>query len=536
MKITSLGHAGFVVETEGAVVVTDPWMSEHGAFDSGWSQLPRNHALAPLARQKLEEPGKARYLYVSHEHGDHFDRAFLHSIARRDFTAVVPRFARRAMRDVFDGYGCRETIYCEHGQEVPIPGGRLKLYVCDSSLNRDSALLVQGDGRAFLDLNDCKIHDMLPSIAAADGPVDVFTAQFSGAVWHPACYDYEPALYDAVSRKKMFSKFEAVARAILAVRPRAFLASAGPACFLDPDQLHLNFQAVNIFPRAPKFFSYLERRLRDFRPRLIEPMPGDVLDVETCEPIRLAAERITDETFDRYVRAYARRMAPLFAARRQPVGVAKAEDIARRLAAELFRKLEAFSLRTRVSLPLYVLVEELAGSALRVDFAGNRVERVDEVPASDRYTLRARAFDLGRILDRTLTWEEFLLSLRLRLSRVPDRYDPLLHGYLAIEAEDLPQFCEKVLANEARRERIEVDAGGRRYTIARYCPHQGADLAQGWVESGSYLVCPRHRWRFNLEDGGKCVANGCSVDARPAETRPAEIAPDDSPGAEPMVA
>ncbi len=536
MKITHLGHAGFVVETEGAVVVADPWLSAQGAFDSGWIQLPRNHDLAPLARQKLGQPGKARFLYVSHEHGDHFDRAFLRSLARRDFTVVVPRFARRALRETFDGYGCRETVYCDDGQEVPFPGGRLKVYVSDSSLNRDSALLVRGDGRTFLDLNDCKIHDRLPSIVAAEGPIDVFTAQFSGAVWHPTCYEYEPAQYDALSRKKMFGKFEAVARAILAVRPRAFLASAGPACFLDPDMLHLNFQRVSIFPRAPRFFAYLERRLRDQRPRLIEPMPGDVLDVETCEPIHLAARRITDESFERYVRAYARRMAPLFAARRRTVGEAEALEVVERLAAELSRKLAAFPLRERVTFPLYVVLEEAPGRALRVDFAAGRVDTVAEVPATDRYVLRARAQDLRRVLDGALTWEEFLLSFRLRLSRVPDRYDPLLHGFLAVEAEDLPHLCETVLANEARRERIEVEAGGKRYSVTRYCPHQGADLAQGWIESGTYLVCPRHRWRFNLEEGGRCVANGCSVDARPAGPEPAEKAPHESPGAEPLVA
>jgi UDP-MurNAc hydroxylase len=532
VRITSLGHAGFVVETEGAVVVTDPWLSEQGAFDSGWFQLPRNHALAPLARQKLAEPGKARFLYVSHEHGDHFDRAFLSTIEERDFTVVVPRFARRAMRDVFDAYGCREAVYCENGQEVPFPGGRLKLYVSDSSLNRDSALLVRGDGHAFLDLNDCKIHDLLPSIAASEGPIDVFTSQFSGAVWHPACYDYEPAFYSALSRRKMLSKFEAVARAILAVRPRAYLASAGPACFLDPDQLHLNFQPVNIFPRAPRFFAYLARRLRDFHPRLVEPMPGDVLDVERCELATLSPDRITDENFEPYVRRYAAEMAPLFASRRRPVGPAQAEEIVQRLAAELSRKLAAFPLRSRVALPLYVKVEEEAPHAVRVDFAEGRVELVDALPASDRYALCARAFDLSRVLDGVITWEEFFLSLRARLSRSPDRYDPLLHGYLALEVEDLPQFCVKVLANEARRERIEVEAGGRRYSIARFCPHQGADLCQAWVEDGSTLVCPRHRWRFDLAEGGRCLANGCSVEARAADARP----PDPPAGLETLVA
>ena len=94
MQIVYLGHAGFVVETEEAVVVADPWVSRHGAFASAWMQLPQNHHLAPLVRAKLSDPAKQRFVYVSHEHGDHFDREFLASIGCRDITAVVPRFRR----------------------------------------------------------------------------------------------------------------------------------------------------------------------------------------------------------------------------------------------------------------------------------------------------------------------------------------------------------------------------------------------------------------------------------------------------------
>ena len=53
MRITFLGHAGFVVETEGAIVVADPWLSPSGAFDSAWMQFPQNHHLAALVREKL---------------------------------------------------------------------------------------------------------------------------------------------------------------------------------------------------------------------------------------------------------------------------------------------------------------------------------------------------------------------------------------------------------------------------------------------------------------------------------------------------
>jgi UDP-MurNAc hydroxylase len=76
------------------------------------------------------------------------------------------------------------------------------------------------------------------------------------------------------------------------------------------------------------------------------------------------------------------------------------------------------------------------------------------------------------------------------------------------------EFCQDLIAAEARRERTVVTAGGKRYAIQRFCPHQGADLAEAWIEGGRYLLCPRHRWQFDLQDGGRCSANGLSIEAK----------------------
>jgi len=72
--------------TEGAVVVADPW-SRATRFRSRGCSSRRTSPGAARAR-KLEDPRKPRFVYVSHEHADHFDREFLASLARRDFTAV----------------------------------------------------------------------------------------------------------------------------------------------------------------------------------------------------------------------------------------------------------------------------------------------------------------------------------------------------------------------------------------------------------------------------------------------------------------
>jgi len=118
---------------------------------------------------------------------------------------------------------------------------------------------------------------------------------------------------------------------------------------------------------------------------------------------------------------------------------------------------------------------------------------------------------LERVLDGHLTWEDFSLTFRMKLNREPDVYQTIMQGFLILEAEDLEAFCGHILALENNNERITVEAGGCRYSVDKLCPHQGADLSQGWIEEDRYLVCPRHRWRFDLHNDGACTDNDGTV-------------------------
>ena len=41
---------------------------------------------------------------------------------------------------------------------------------------------------------------------------------------------------------------------------------------------------------------------------------------------------------------------------------------------------------------------------------------------------------------------------------------------------------------------------GRPHVLDGICPHAGAPMGAGWVTDGC-AVCPRHAWRFDLNDG-----------------------------------
>jgi len=513
MRITYLGHAGFIAETDDVIVIMDPWLSPTGAFDGAWFQMPRNHHLAPLVYEKLRDSRRSIFLYVSHEHQDHFDVEFLNTLPTRRFTLLVPEFSRAALMEHFSEYECQELIFFHHKQEVNIPGGSLKFYVDDSLANRDSAILMKAGGTAFLNMNDCKLFDTLHEIVHEDGPIKVFACQFTGATWHPTCYDYSIAEYEAVSIRKSMTKFELVFRAIELLQPDVYIPSAGPVCFLDPNLFHLNTQRVNIFPRAAKFISYLKRRLPAASMCVPEMMPGDVLDAVSCDVTACGEERFVEDKALTYIAEYAELYRGYFEERAELHERVDRQETLEALRVELERKLEQLSLADRVTVPMYFRLEGSNKRMLRVDFGRRVVDYASVNGDAKYYEIAAPAWQIAKILARELTWEEFSLTFRAHLKRDPDVYDPVLHAFLIMEVADIGRYCEHLLQIEAQEQRIVVEADGKKFSVRRYCPHQGGDLSCGWIDHGRFLTCPRHRWQFDLLQGGLCTTNATDIGA-----------------------
>ena len=513
MDLTYLGHAGFYVEANEFVIAMDPWLSAHGAFDSAWFQYPCNHHLAPWLRDALTATTKEAFVYVSHEHRDHFDPETLTQLPLEKLTFLVPKFDRPALRRELEKLNPKAIVLVDNGEQVPLPGGSARLYLDDAGINRDSAILVKSGGDSFLNMNDCKLYDELPQIARSEGPISVFACQFSGATWHPTCYEYEASEYQRISAQKRQGKFEMVARAIAAVQPQCYIPSAGPACFLDPTLFHINFEPMNIFPRAAEFLDFLKARGGNSAMKAMEMMPGDRWRSAGQQFDRMSADRVDESNFDSYMKSYASRYAQFFADRQPRLADEEIQKLVGRLKSALEAKLEPLALSERIQVPLYFGLSDHAASLLRIDFREKRVDPVSQIASEDYYSLTTPSWQIQRVLDGKITWEEFALTFRARLNRKPDVYQTLMQGFLLMEPEDMNSFCEKLSAIEQRQKRLTIEAAGTRYSIDRYCPHQGADLSQGYLTDGRYWTCPRHRWQFDLEKEGQCTTTAGSIHA-----------------------
>jgi UDP-MurNAc hydroxylase len=110
MKATSLGHAGILIETGSRTIVCDPWFVP--AFWASWFVFPRNDQLPSDVMEKLERPD---YLYISHQHGDHLDEAWLTNHIDKSTPVLLPDFATRELERQLNRLGFTNFIRTRNG-------------------------------------------------------------------------------------------------------------------------------------------------------------------------------------------------------------------------------------------------------------------------------------------------------------------------------------------------------------------------------------------------------------------------------------
>lgn len=90
MKLTLVNHACCKVQTNSLGILFDPW-TEGPAFNFGWDLL------VPTPLQFDEIMSGVAFIWISHEHPDHFSPAFLSQVAKLVRTELQFFFRKRAI-------------------------------------------------------------------------------------------------------------------------------------------------------------------------------------------------------------------------------------------------------------------------------------------------------------------------------------------------------------------------------------------------------------------------------------------------------
>lgn len=516
MKVTYLGHAGFLVETPLSLFLIDPWLTSQGAYHAAWFQYPCNHHIEQPLLASLRTANKSLYVYISHEHQDHYDVEFLSKILDFNPYFILPRFSTKAFEFLTHLYPSNQISFLRDEKTYQGEDFAVTIFLEESGLNRDSAILVNCQKFSFLNLNDCKIFDRIHNLKTTK--IDIFSTQFSGATWHPICYDYEQEDHQKISVNKRLQKFKNVAKALEFLQPSIFIPSVGPCCFLDDNLFHLNFDTNGIFPTAEEFINWLEENTKLKDTQNIHLLPGDSLtlpnlEIEVTEQLFDYRNRPKEEYLLDYQKNVDKSIQLLYYkySQTEPIAVFKS------LGRELQLKCQALGVTTIENRCLYFGLNELPNLFWKVDLLKQKVAEIHEIQEQEFYSITVPAWQVERVLNREIHWEDFCLSFRARLQRIPDTYSIIWNLFLFRNPDELTWAAKSLEMLEQKNSRVSVvcPTTAKQWEINQYCPHQGADLSNACVEEGKYLICPRHGWKFNLEEDGKLTPNGkFSVNAK----------------------
>ena len=509
VQVTSVGHAGFRIETPAGSILCDPWVNP--AYFASWFPFPDNSGL------DWDSLANCDYLYVSHLHKDHFDAKLLAAHVNKDAVVLLPDYPVPDLKNALQTLGFHRFFETTDSVKHRISGPKGDLDIMVIALRApadgpigDSALVVCDGVTTAFNMNDARPVD-LDVLTSEFGHIDVHMLQYSGAIWYPMVYDMPARAKETFGTQKRQRQMDRARQYIAQVGATWVIPSAGPPCFLDPELRDLNDDhgdPANIFPDQMVFLDQMRAHGHD---RGLLMMPGSTAEFSGAQLNSLRHPLPTDEVEAifttgkaAYIADYAARMATGAGRGEGRLG-ARRRRLAAGAAAECVRTDHA---GRRRDLRRHRLPRRTACSAPR-----RWCSTFLNALCGKRFPTRNSATDLPSrrnwcapcCATREPDWvNTIFLSTRFKAWRVGG-YNEYLYTFFKCLTDERIAYADGWFA-ETHDDTASITMDG--WEIQRRCPHLKADLSKFGVVEGSTLTCNLHGWQWNLENGRCLTARG----------------------------
>ncbi|EHI13692.1 Rieske 2Fe-2S domain-containing protein [Mycolicibacterium thermoresistibile] len=508
MQVTSIGHAGFRLDTTAGSILCDPWVNP--AYFGSWFPFPDNSTL------DWDALGDVDYLYVSHLHKDHFDPELLRAHVRKDAVVLLPDFPVPDLRRELEKLGFHRFFETTDSVKHTVSGPKGELEVMIVALRApadgpigDSGLVVSDGTTTVFNMNDARPVD-LDVLAVEFGHIDVHMLQFSGAIWYPMVYDMPKRAKAAFGTQKRQRQMDRCRQYIDQVGATWVIPSAGPPCFLDPDLRHLNDDSgdpANIFPDQMVFLDQLRSHGHTGGLLMIPGTKAEFTGPQLDSLVHPLPEHEVTAIFTTgkadYIDAYAQRMAPVLAAEKARWAPAAGPSLLEPLRAK-FEPIMAQSDQVCDGIG-YPVELRLHGPEHRETVVLDFPKRIVREPIPNekfRY-----GFAIAPELVRTVLRDDepdwvntIFLSTRFTAWRVGG-YNEYLYTFFKCLTDERIAYADGWFA-EAHDDTASITLDG--WEIQRRCPHLKADLSKFGVVEGTTLTCNLHGWQWDLRTG-RCL-------------------------------
>tara|TARA_Y100000591_G_C21807985_1_gene686091 strand:+ start:405 stop:1736 length:1332 start_codon:yes stop_codon:yes gene_type:complete len=180
--IKLINHASVKVTLDNVSIISDPWY-EGSVFHKGWKLL---HELPEEDIKK--HLSNTDYIYVSHEHPDHFSPSFFFN---KEYKSIIEKYKTKILFQETKDKRVLNFLIKNGFDVIEVPNNKfvtLKNNVKVKIIKFgyiDSAIIIQGSKEKVLNLNDCPLNEIneIKKFRKDHGKFDLLLTQFSYAAW-----------------------------------------------------------------------------------------------------------------------------------------------------------------------------------------------------------------------------------------------------------------------------------------------------------------------------------------------------------------
>lgn len=266
-KLKFLNHASYFLESEESILLFDPWY-EKGSFNNGW-QLYYQDIKNKDVIDYLKNSGKNIYIWISHEHSDHFNISFIKTlkISKLDLKFLFHQTIDKRVINFLKKNNFK-VLECKNGEVINIDS-IIKIITYRYS-RLDSFCLTYFSDFSILNINDCVIksysqaYNVFSKLPIKQNDIDILFTQFGYADWVGRKIDKE-------YRKKCANeKLERIYIQNKVFKPKLIIPFASFMYFSKEDNYYMNDLQNGIREiRESKTISTIQEKINFLKPNQI---------------------------------------------------------------------------------------------------------------------------------------------------------------------------------------------------------------------------------------------------------------------------
>lgn len=264
-----LNHASYFLESDKSILLFDPWY-EKGAFNNGW-QLYYQNTKNKEVIEYLVNSEKFVYIWLSHEHSDHFNISFIKTLKIYNLK-VIFLFHQTIDKRVINFLKKNnfKVLECKNGKVIKIDS---MITIITYRYSRLDSLCLTSFGEInILNINDCVIKNqsqakkVFSQFPVRKKNIDILFTQFGYADWVGRKIDIDYRKNCAIE------KLERIYNQDQVFKPKIIIPFASFMFFSKEDNHYMNYEQNGIREiRESKILSTIQQKINFLKPnQLIE--------------------------------------------------------------------------------------------------------------------------------------------------------------------------------------------------------------------------------------------------------------------------